>query len=509
MLPGLRLFTPILLTLAICAPGLRANTDAVQAYGTASPGSGGALPGLWCNSTPRPGNNSFALLMDGGLGGAPAITYMSAGSADLTVSGLRLLVDLTLAVPLPAVVLQGSGNGNGRASLSAPLPNLTVLEGLPLFFQTYILDAGGQWLGFSATQGLRTVGHAAGFVLAAPSSRINLPANTVTSFGGTNVGSGANAIAIAPDCSTVFVAGRLPGGPGAAIFDATQTSLPHVKTFSVVDTGTNPWTATVTPDGSRIYLANQGPSSTTPKVECFYARPSPIAGNPYPGPVLDPGSISTIRIEFTRNSKVGYVSSLGIGGPAGVLRYDTDPSSTTFHQQTGSATFPGKFVWDARLSPDDTRLFVSVSPLGSFGEIAVVDARTMQVLDWDPVAPGIQNIGGEVSLPVTPLGRVCWSVAVGPRNRFLYITVSGSVAGPARFLRVNIDASSPDFRKFVVYTTGLATGDTLYNVLLSPAGDTAYLAIGNTTKLHEIDTATMTQRRVHTLPAGAKEMVYR
>ncbi|MCA8970407.1 MAG: hypothetical protein KDC95_11500 [Planctomycetes bacterium] len=490
------------------ASPLSAHGEAVRAYGSGSPGSGAAVPSLWCNSTPRPGNNAFALEIEGGLGGAPAITYMSPNSADLTISGLRLLVDLTIAVPLPVVVLQGSGNGNGNATLQAPLPNLAVLEGLPLHFQTYVLDTGGQWLGFSATQGLRTVGHAAGFLLAAPSARIDLPTNNVTSFGGSNTGS-ANAIAMSPDCSTVFVAGRLPGGPGAAIFDATQSTLPYVKTFPVVDTGTNPWTAAVTPDGSRIYLANQGPSTTTPKVECFYARPSTLAGTPFPGPTIDPGSLSTIRIEFTKDSKTGYVSTLGIGGSPAVFRYDTDPASTTFHQRNGTTTFSGKFVWDARISPDDTKLYVSVAALGSVGEIAVVDAKTMQVLDWDPGAPGIQNIGKEVTLPVTPLGRVCWSVAVGPRHRYLYISVSGSVSGPARFVRVNVDPTSPDYRKFVVYTTGLATNDTLYNVLISPAGDTAYLVIGSTKKLHEIDTATMTQRRVFTLLSAPKEMVYR
>lgn len=497
-----------LLTAALVLP-CSISAQHIASYGSGSAGSGSVTPALWCNSTPRPGNTGFALSLERGLGGAPAIAFMSTSRASLNLNGLNLLVDLTVGFSLGATVLSGTGAGSGTGSIAAPLPNLAVVNGLPLHFQAYVLDPRGPFLGLAATQGLTATSRSGGALFAAPNIRVALPQLVAGSF---NSGAGsANALAMSRDGSRVFVSGRVgtSGRPIVAL-DATKNPPTTIKTWSLVDTKTTAWTLTVNPNGRYLYATNQGPSSTTPKIEAFYLD-SARFGQAVPGNVLDPKSISAIRILFNRSGLRGYVATLGIGGAPALVEYDTLIGGQNQHKELRRVRFSGKFIFDAQLSPDDNIVYVSAASLGQVGEISLINARTMQRVDWDLRTPGIQSIGGEVSRPRTPLGRVQASIAIDARHRYLYAAVSGGAAGSASLVRVVVDRSHPDFGKFVTYSTGLPAREQLGNVLVSPAGDTVFLSLRSSRRLHVITSTSsaLRQKKVLTLRSAASEMAYR
>ena len=90
-----------------------------------------------------------------------------------------------------------------------------------------------------------------------------------------------------------------------------------------------------------------------------------------------------------------------------------------------------------------------------------------------------------------------------PRGRWLWFSCSGSVAGPAQLVRVDIDPNSAGYQQFALYSTGLATGATLGSVVVSDAGDRVYLAASSVGTVHEIDAATLTQVRTFAVNAAS------
>lgn len=494
---------PILLAAAVMLP-CSLSAQHISTYGSGSAGTGGATPALWCNSTPRPGNTSFALQIEKGLAAAPAVAFMSTARASLNLSGLELLVDLTVGFSLGATVLNASGNG----SLAAPLPNLPVVNGLDLHFQTYVLDPAGPFLSLSATQGLTATPRSGGAFFAAPSTRIALPSLSISTF--SNGAGAANAMAITSDASRLFLSGRLGTGRPIVALDASKNPPVTTKTWSLIDTATTAWTMTVSPGDKYLYVTNQGPSTTTPKVEAFYLD-SARFGQPVAGPVLDPKTISAMRMLFNPPGTRGYLATLGIGGPAAFVEYNTIIGSTTQHAELRRINFSGKFVFEAQITADGSRAFVAVAPLGGDGEIAIIDPRTMRIVDWDLQTAGIQNIGGEKSRPRTPLGRVQTSLAIDGRKRYLYIANAGGASGSASLIRLCVERGHPDFGKTTNYTRDLPTREMLGNVLVSPAGDTVFLVLRSSRRIHVINSAAsgMTQRKVFQLRAAVNELAYR
>ena len=504
--------------LGFCLTVLTATGSAgepLRVYGTGTAGSGGIAPELWANSTPRPGAGGFALRIEYGLGGASAAMLVSAGPADQNFGGLRVLVRLDRSVVLPSFQLSGTGAGKGSATVPLPLPNMPVLIGASFHAQAVVIDPKGAWVGIAATPGLAMTLKRPGMLLATrsiggsadPQSAVDLASGRMVDFSGGRIDN-AHGVTFTNDGKLALVASSL-SKRYIAVCDATSFPPRYQSTIPVQGGKTSPWSVSVNPDGVRGYLVNQGPGGSGPLVECFWVVPGSNFGKPFPGGGFDPQSISVMRLVFTPDGNTGFLSSLGIGGAPDLVRYDTKISSPTYHKVTGRTSFAGKFLFDHAISKDGARVYVSAAPLGQLCEVAIVDAATMQIVDWDPGAPGIQNIGGEKSRPKTPLGRVVTAIAVDPRHRFVYIAVSGNSANPTQMIRVDTDPRSSGFRSFKIYTSGLPTAAMLGGLKVSAAGDLVYLAVLGGSNVHEIDAATLTTKRVLKVHPSPNELALR
>ncbi|MEZ5966075.1 MAG: hypothetical protein R3F56_19725 [Planctomycetota bacterium] len=495
----------LLPSLLSAAPG--GGEPALTVYGTGTPGSGGFVPTLWANSTPRPGHAGFAWQLERGLGGSIGAGFVAPARVDLPIAGLRILVDTSSAVALPPLPLNGSGAGGGSLTVPLPLPNLSLLLGAELHGQVFVADPAGAFVGVAATPGLTMRPKRPGMLVAtrsvggSPDAQvvIELATGTVRTFGGGAVDNG-DGVTFTPRGTHLLVCGGLTRA--VSVFDAATGPVPQHLFDMPSPAGTSPWNVHMHPDGRRAYVVNQGPSTTTPLVEVFDADPSSSNfGQPFPGGGFDPMSISALRMEFDPNGDSGYLANLGIGGTPGVFKYDTRTGSSTYHQQVGALPLSGQFVWDEVMSCDGSVLYLAAGPLGGNTEVNLVDPATMTRIDWDPGAPGVQNIGGEVSFGPTPTGRVINSLAVDPRHRYLYFAVAGGSFNPTMLVQVDVDPTSSNYRQSRTYTTGLPLGQ-LGGIALTDAGELLYLAVRDGSAVHEIDTATLTQVRTFAVPSA-------
>lgn len=486
----------------------------MKTYGSGTPGTGGHVPTLWPTTTPRPGDATFAVDVGNALGGSAGALFLSLQRGSLNVAGVEVLVDLPTALNLATFPLSGAGPGNGTARVPLPLPNAPALLSFDFHLQAFVADAGGPWVGISATPGLTLRPQRNALLLVtrsvggSPDAQyaIDLATGTVADFAAGRVDNGQG-VAIDASGTRAFVCSAL--NHSVQVYDVTSFPGSHLLGYGVQVSGTMPWSITLNPDGRRAYVVTQGPGTTTPAVEVFDADPgSATFGQPFPGGGFPAGSISALTMHFTPDGDVGFLSSLGVGGPAGVTRYDTRIGSPTYHQPTGSYTAFGHFLFVSAISPDGSIVFAGSAQPGQTAEIAVIHAQSMLQVDWDPGAPGVQNIGGEQSRPQTPTNRTLGGMAVDPRGRWLWYSCSGSVAGPAQLVRVDIDPASAQYQQFATYTTGLPSTATLAAVVVSDAGDRVYLAVTSAGTVHEIDAVTLNQLRTFSV-ASANQLALR
>lgn len=133
-----------------------AHNDTICAYelgffGTASPGSGGRRARIGILGAPRLGTTASATL-SGALPSANAVLNFGALPADLTVLGLRFLVDTQFFVSLPVVV-----DANGDGALPVPIPGDPALCGVTLYLQHLYIDAGAPNGLAASTRGMKWV----------------------------------------------------------------------------------------------------------------------------------------------------------------------------------------------------------------------------------------------------------------------------------------------------------------------------------------------------------------
>lgn len=136
-------------------PTLRSERPGAIRLGQASAGSGGQVPALIDVQPAYPGALEFRIGLRNALGGAAAMLAVSPlqGSYPLPVP---IGVDLGAAI-LEFASTSGSGAGNGVATWIWGLPNLSSLNGLPIFAQGFVLDPGSNTMGIAATRVSRLV----------------------------------------------------------------------------------------------------------------------------------------------------------------------------------------------------------------------------------------------------------------------------------------------------------------------------------------------------------------
>ncbi|MEZ5964845.1 MAG: hypothetical protein R3F56_13450 [Planctomycetota bacterium] len=464
--------------------------DSVRRYGRGTPGSGNIEPTIWVNRAPRPGDAGFEIRVERVLGGTWAFPFLGTVPADVSFSGVRFLVDPRFAVYGGAYFMAGQGNGGGAGSIPLPLPAEPGLVGQAVYVQAFTLDDfAPNPLGIGATTGLRLVPAGPAALLTARATRgapdaqavIDLAANRVVTFDATRFTEARGAafvqhgnVALAADPATarlhVFDASVAP----PAWVSATPLSADGVADAIVPS-----------PDGTRAYVLHVGVVGTQPPLAAYDVRKGVSLGQPWPGAPIRLAGVADARgMVFRSDSAEAFVASLGSasGTSGSVVRVDVDPSSPTFHQESARLAFPGHEVRDVAIAPDDSVLYVLLAAPGQRSQLAIVDRSTLVPVDQDPATPGVQHLGGELSVPRTAIPDVVERLLADPRGEEVYCSTLGGV------VRVGVAPGSASPRQVVFIGDNISAAEVVAAMVLGDAGERLYAA--TLTQVVEIDTST-------------------
>jgi hypothetical protein len=123
-------------------------------YGKGCPGAGGFVPKLAGAGCPHP-NQSYALSVIRGLGGAMALFFAGTAQANVPLGGGCAFLLSPVLAPVLTIPLTGSGAGNGSLALSVLVPS-SLPVGLPVNLQVFVQDVASP-IGASASNGLQLV----------------------------------------------------------------------------------------------------------------------------------------------------------------------------------------------------------------------------------------------------------------------------------------------------------------------------------------------------------------
>jgi hypothetical protein len=479
-------------TLAVLPP--LAADDSVRRYGQGSPGSGNIAPTIWVNSVPRPGDLLFRVRVERALGGTWAFPFFGPREDDITVAGLRFLLDMRNASYAGAFFLSGTGNGGGSGHIPFPLPNNVGLVGQPVLLQAFTLDDfAPNPFGIAATSGLRLLPQLPGQLLVAralpgapdPQNVIQLAPNRVLPFDEQRFVQG-RAVAFAQ-----YGAIALALDPGAArlrVFDA-DGATPTWRTDLLLNTNGVAEHVVVTPDETRAYVVHRGAAGTQPPALALDVRATASFGMAWPGgPIQLVGTHDPTALVFTADSDTAFLAARGDGTlPSSVSRIDTGPGSPTFHRQLARLEFPNHQVTCLALAPDGSTLYAPLTAAGRPGELALIDVATFTLIDVDQGAPGVQNLGGERSRPRTPLPDALHCIAVDPRGEEVFLGTLGAI------VRVHVAVASPLLGRVASTTDDIPPGDAVSNVVVSGAGDFVYATTSQ--RVIEVDTVRLWSMR--------------
>ncbi|CAN5554604.1 hypothetical protein BH10ACI3_BH10ACI3_00490 [soil metagenome] len=117
-----------------------------QLTGTGRTGSGGFTPQIKAISPPLAGNPNFTVSVNSALGNAPGVLVI-----DSVDPGTGSTIPATGSFVRVTANTQNTGAGNGWASVSIPIPDISLVVGQTYYARWYITDAGAA-NGFSVSQ---------------------------------------------------------------------------------------------------------------------------------------------------------------------------------------------------------------------------------------------------------------------------------------------------------------------------------------------------------------------
>ena len=257
-------------------------------------------------------------------------------------------------------------------------------------------------------------------------SVIDISSNTVVAT--VAVGSQPNAVAITPDGTRVYVANC--GGDVFVIATSSNTVVAKVVV------GGCPYGVAITPDGTRAYVARDNANSVwviDTSSNTVVAKMSVVA---------TPGAVA-ITPDGTR-AYVASVGTLNVSGAVSVI----DTSRNTVVATVGLGGI-GSAPVGVVITPDGTRAYVP----NAGGYVSVIDTSSNTVV----TTVGVQGIGNsQVGVAITPDG-----------TRAYVVTYGSGGAGPVAV----IDTSS----NTVVAEVDVGIGPT--GVAIAPDGTRAYVTI--------------------------------
>jgi YVTN family beta-propeller protein len=188
-------------------------------------------------------------------------------------------------------------------------------------------------------------------------------------------------IAVRPDGKKTYIA--CTDSNAVAVIDTDPLSGTY-NTFSTIPVGTRPDGIAITPDGSRVYVTNQGETSLDiDSISVIATSTNQVIATIPLGSNTAPGGIA-----ISIDGKRGYFTSFD--GYIYIL--DTDPVSPTFNLVIGNIPRTLLLYGNIAMAPDGKKGIVNW--MGSI-------AHAVDVLDVDPLSPTFNTIR---------LTGTCWFV---------------------------------------------------------------------------------------------------
>ncbi len=442
------LFSFVLLPHAWTASG----GTVIEPFGRGTPGKGGFTPVIWAEGHPAPGNRSFKLLLDRGLGGGAAFLLMSNRSASLKILGMELLVDPLASaffVPWNGILSGSQGQGGaGSARAPLPLPADPNLVGLEVFFQ-FLGGDGTAPGGLSASDGLRVTLQRGPLVVGAGYKTLVAyhPATKVlTTMGGIL---GPVDAQFDRKGELLFLADRKV----MRIFDAGSVPFRLVKTVSVPGGLANH--VVVHPGGKRAYVSVA--SRTTPAIYIVDVDRGSASFGTVIGKIkgLPPGNLAFEGGSVSADGRVLCVCDLGLGGKRWLHVIDVDPASSTRDRVKRSVLIPGipGYAADVDVGPHGVVAYLCFSSLSKTSWYAKVLLPTGQVLNK-------VQLGANALFPT--------DIDLDPRGRFLIVSCPNS----SNLVKIDLTPGTGYFRPLVFQAA--PGGAKPFSVALTPDGRTAW-----------------------------------
>jgi uncharacterized protein (TIGR03437 family) len=261
-------------------------------------------------------------------------------------------------------------------------------------------------------------------------SVIDTSSNTVVAT--IHVGSGPEGVALTPDGTRLYVAND---GGAVWVIDTSNNTV-----VAKVTVGGDPYAVAITPDGPRVYVTQDNGAAVS---AIDTSSNTVIAKMSVPAPPSG--------VVITPDGRHAYVASGGISGNTGSVSV-IDTSSNTVVATVGLAGLP----WGIAVTPDGTRIYVANSVptiSGGNGEVSVIDTSSNAVIANVMVGAGIS-----------------WGMAITPDGRRAYAATGVLIGSGANNGAVSvIDTSS----NTVIATVGVA--DPL-GLAVTPDGTRVYVA---------------------------------
>ena len=255
-------------------------------------------------------------------------------------------------------------------------------------------------------------------------SVIDTATNTVTA--NVNVGNNPIGVAVAPDGTKVYLANE---GRVSVINTSTNNVVANVNV------GNNPIGVAVAPDGTKVYVANEG------RVSVINTSTNNVVAN------VNVGN-SPSGVTVTPDGKNVYVVNEG-SGTVSVIDTSTDTVAATVSI--------GPNPWGVAVTPDGTKVYVAN---GGSNFVSVIDTAT-------------NTVTANVNVGNNPVG-----VAVAPDGKNVYVTNNGGNSVSV------IDTTTN------TVTANVNVGNAPMGVAVTPNGKNVYVVNFNDGTVYVIDTAT-------------------
>lgn len=280
-----------------------------------------------------------------------------------------------------------------------------------------------------------------------------------------------------------------------------QAAVADTLTDTIPSGGVAPFSAAVSPDGSRVYIGNSATSSVgvvSTSTNTLISSISLASTNP-------PGANMVMDLAVSPDGTRLYAVSRWFGAQGGrLVAVDTGTGTVVGQQQLEPDPF--HTVYGVEVSPDGKRIYATVWPnMGGTGTTAgtlvTVDAQTLQPISSVPVGlqPRLLTLSADgtrayvanansgtvsvVDLPTgtviatIPVGTNPWAVTLSPDGKSLYVSNNGSNTVSV------IDPATN------TVTATIPVGINPYQIAFTPDGTRAYVVNHGSNDVSVVDTA--------------------